>query len=273
MCVCAKVLTVMIGVVRALGIAQVPATAVGKQGPNTPDLAAINAYVEEEMKADRVPGLALAIVREDEIVYAKGFGVAGQDGSPVSPQTSFILGSMSKSFTALAIMQLVEGGEIDLDAPVQRYLPWFRLASPEASARITVRHLLNQTSGLPTKAPRAWRKADSTLEAHVRALSDVQLAHPPGAAYEYSSPNYQILGLIVQEVSGQPFGEYVQKNILTPLGMDSSFISQTEALRAGSMAGGHRYWFGQPVEADLPYEEDPCRPHRSYPARRTWLAT
>ena len=209
-----------------------------------PDFDAIDAYIEGEVEADRVPGLALAIVRGDEVVHLRSFGTAGPDRRPVTPRTSFILGSMSKSFTALE-------GKVELDAPVQRYLPWFRVASPEASARITVRHLLNQTSGLPENASRA-RGADSTLEAYVRAVGDVELAHPPGAAYEYSSPNYQVLGLIVQEVSGQRFGEYVQHNIFDPLGMDNSFVSQTEAQQA-NMASGHRYSLGWPVAADLPY--------------------
>jgi CubicO group peptidase (beta-lactamase class C family) len=254
--VCAKVLT-LLGIVLALvmlGIAQVPATAADEQGANIPDFDAIDRYVEEEMEEDRVPGLALAIVRGDEVVHLRGFGTTGPDGRSVTPRTSFALGSMSKSFTALAIMQLAEKGKVELDAPVQRYLPWFHVASPEASARITVRHLLNQASGLPENASRA-RGADSTLEAHVRALGDVELMHPPGAAYEYSSPNYQVLGLIVQEVSGQPFGEYVQQNIFDPLGMNDSFVSQIEARRAGTMASGHQYWFGRPVAADLPYEE------------------
>jgi CubicO group peptidase (beta-lactamase class C family) len=100
---------------------------------------------------------------------------------------------------------------------------------------------------VPEAPTRRWRCT--------RALGDVELEHPPGAAYEYSSPNYQVLGLIIQEVSGQPFGEYVQHNIFDPLGMDDSFTSQAEAQQAGTMASGHRYWFGRPVAADLPFEE------------------
>ena len=96
----------------------------------------------------RLPGLALAIVQNDQVIYQHGFGKANPLGRPVTPQTPFILGSLSKSFTALAILQLVEAGQIDLDAPVQRYLPWFHLADPDASARITIRHLLIHTSGI-----------------------------------------------------------------------------------------------------------------------------
>ena len=87
------------------------------------------------MKAQRIPGLALGIVKDDRIAYVRGFGKADDSGRPVTPQTPFIIGSLSKSFTAMAIMQLVEAGKVELDAPVQRYLPWFRVADEDASGR------------------------------------------------------------------------------------------------------------------------------------------
>src|SRR5215216_6724672 len=96
-----------------------------------------------------VPGAALVIVQGNQIVHLKAFGIADADGRPVTPQTPFFTGSTGKSFTALAIMQLVEAGKIKLDAPVQTYLPWFRAADETASALITVRQLLNQVGGLP----------------------------------------------------------------------------------------------------------------------------
>ena len=123
----------------------------GAAAPRDPtDFAAIDRYVEQELQATRLPGLALGIVQGDQIVHLRGFGIADPSGRPVTPQTPFIIGSLSKSFTALAIMQLVEAGKVELDTPVQRYLPWFRVADAQASAQITVRHLLNQTSGLST---------------------------------------------------------------------------------------------------------------------------
>ncbi len=82
-------------------------------------------------------------------MHLRGFGRARPGGEAPTPQTPFFIGSLTKSFTALAVMQLVEAGKVELDAPVQRYLPWFRVADPQASAQMTVRHLLNQTSGLP----------------------------------------------------------------------------------------------------------------------------
>jgi CubicO group peptidase (beta-lactamase class C family) len=203
----------------------------------------------------RIPGLALGIVRGDHIVHLNGFGVADPSGRPVTPQTPFIMGSLAKSFTALAVMQLVEQGQVELDAPVQRYLPWFRVADDAASAQITVRHLLNQTSGLSTKTGRAFQGnpdlSDGALEQAVRALRDYPLAQPVGMTYQYSTVNYAVLGLIVQTVSGQSFEDYVQEHIFVPLDMRSSYTSQSAA-QAHGLASGCRYWFGQPVAADLP---------------------
>jgi len=218
---------------------------------STADFAAIDRFIDSKIQADRVPGVSLAIVHDNAIVYAKGYGVAGPDRTPITPQTSFILGSMSKSFTAMAIMQLVEQGKIALDAPVQRYISWFQVADPQASRELTLRQLLYHTSGIPTNAPRATGPTPSLAD-HVRTLRHTQLDHAPGTIHDYASPNYQVLGLVVELVSGQPFGEYVQENIFTPLGMNHSFISQDLAQKDG-MASGYQYWFGFPAATTLPY--------------------
>ena len=174
----------------------------------------------------------------------------------MTPRTPFIIGSVAKSFTALAIMQLVEAGKIDLDAPVQRYLPWFRVADERASAEITVRHLLNQTSGLSTKTGRTFQGngdiSDVALEKTVRKLSSVALTAPVAKTYQYSTVNYAVLGLIVQSVAGRSYESYVQTEILDPLQMRGSFTSAAAAEHHG-LATGYRYWFGRPRSADLPY--------------------
>jgi CubicO group peptidase (beta-lactamase class C family) len=225
--------------------------------PNAaPDFAAIDKFVEAEMDAQRIPGLALGIVQGDRIVHMRGFGKADPSGRAVSPQTPFIIGSLSKSVTALAIMQLVEASKVELDAPVQRYIPWFRVADEEASAQITVRHLLNQTSGLSTKTGRSFQgngdTSDGALERAVRKLSTVQLTKPVGETHQYSTINYSVLGLIVQTVSGQSYEGYIQEHIFGPLQMRRSFTSEAEAEGQG-LATGHHYWFGRPAAADLPY--------------------
>ena len=221
-----------------------------------PEFAAIERFVRKEMAAQRIPGLALGIVENNRITYLRGFGKADDSGRPVTPQTPFIIGSLSKSFTALAIMQLVEAGRIELGAPVHRYLPWFRVADEGASAAITVRDLLNQTSGLSTKTGRTFQGngdiSDAALEKTVRKLSGVALAAPVGTTYQYSTVNYAVLGLIVQAVAGRPYESYVQTEIFDPLQMRGSFTSAAEAERHG-LATGYRYWFGRPRAADLPY--------------------
>ncbi len=218
-----------------------------------PDFAAIDKYVLEELDSENVPGASLAIVRGAKIVYARGYGNDGA-GQDITPQTPFVIGSMSKAFTAFAVMQLVDQGRIDLDSPAKRYLPEFRVADSAASARITIRQLLNHTSGIPGKAPRG--SGDSlSVATHVEALSGVKLNNPPGSKHEYSSPNYLVLGAIIERVTGISFGDYVQANVFTPLGMRKTYLDQDAALRGG-LSQGHRYWFGIPRPVTLRHEAD-----------------
>ncbi len=219
-----------------------------------PDFAAIDAYVEQQMRDLRIPGLALGIVEGDQIVHLKGFGVAGSDGRPVTPETPFQIGSLGKPMTAVAVMQLVEASKLEFDAPVQRYLPWFRVADEAASAQITIRHLLYHTSGLPTAAGMehafSGDARSDALEQRVRALRSVQLNRPIGASYEYSNAGYITLGLLVQEVSGQPYEAYMHEHIFAPLQMRQTFTDWTEA-RAHGASSGHRSWFGVPQAGEL----------------------
>src|SRR6266487_934513 len=215
---------------------------------NEPDIARIDAYISAQMQADHIPGVALGLVHNDQIVHVRGFGSADQGGRAVTPNTPFILASVSKSFTALATMQLVEAGKVALDAPVQRYLPWFRVADSVASARITVRHLLSQTSGLPASSCEP-DPATMSLEQFVRGLGTVVLDRPVGSRYNYCNANYNVLGLIVQTVSGQPYGTYIEQHIFAPLQMHHSFALEQEARRDG-LAQGHRWLFGVPAPFD-----------------------
>ena len=214
---------------------------------------AIDRYIEQEMREQRIPGLALGIVHGDQVVHLKGFGVADPAGRPVTPQTPFMIGSVTKSFTALAIMQLVEQGKIDLDTPVQRYLPWFRVADATASAQITVRHLLNQTSGLSRATGNQFqasrRMGADVLEQQTRWLRTARLAQPVGAAFQYSNANWWPLGMIIQTVAGQPYDAYLQQHILAPLEMRRSFTTVADA-QAHGLATGHRYWFGRYLPTD-----------------------
>lgn len=219
------------------------------------DAPALDAYVEAQMQHLNIPGASLAVVEGDTITYHRGYGVARPGGEAPRPQTPVFIGSLTKSFTALAVMQLVERGLVELDAPVRHYLPWFRVADPDASAAMTVRHLLNQTSGLPTMAGERILAEDNgpdALERQVRGLANLKGTRPPGSTFQYCNLNYNILGLIVEFTSGEPYADYVRRHIFDPLGMSHTYTTKAAAQEAG-LAMGHRQWFGSPVPApDLP---------------------
>lgn len=227
-----------------------------KTPSKTSPYASIDAYVEEQRRRLHIPGISLAIIEGDQVAHFHGFGRACPGGEAPAPQTPFFIGSLTKSITATAVMQLVESGKVDLNAPVQRYLHWFRVADPEMSARITVRHLLNQTSGLSTVAGSLIladfdNRPDAT-ERQIRALSRLKLSHPPGAKCAYCNLNYNILGLIIQAASGESYADFIQHHIFTPLEMRHSYASKEEARKNG-LAMGHRHWFSLPFPAkDMP---------------------
>jgi CubicO group peptidase (beta-lactamase class C family) len=209
-----------------------------------PDYAAVDRYVQDQVNEARIPGLALGIVHGAEVAHLQGFGRVDSGGRPVTPKTPFIIGSISKSFTALAVMQLAEAGKVNVDAPVQRYVPEFRLADAPRSDGITVRQLLNQTSGIPTSAGiMPLSQPVSSLDAQVRSLATVTAAHQPGQQFEYSNSNYEALGRLVEIVSGQPYSDYVQEHIFGPLAMEHSFSSVDAAKRDG-LASASTLWFG-----------------------------
>lgn len=212
----------------------------------------VDAYIARQMDRLHIPGAVLGIVEGDEIVHLRGFGQARPGGEVPSPHTPFVLGSTTKSFTALAVMQLVEVGKIELDAPVRHYLPWFRVADPLASAQMTVRHLLNQTSGLPQMSgllPLAdFDSSPGARERQARALSTLVLIRPVGSAFEYSNMNYNLLGLIIEAASGKSYEAYIQDHIFGPLEMRHSHATRAEAEQDG-LAVGYRYWFGFPIPA------------------------
>ncbi len=171
---------------------------------------AIDRLINEQIATQHIPGLALAVTQGDKILYAKGYGVASSS-QPVTVQTQFFIASVSKSFTAVAVMQLVEAGKINLDTPVQTYLPEFTLTDPNTAAQITIRHLLNQVSGLSDWGfPESQRPQPTTLKQRVTSLNIARPVAVPGTEFHYFNPNYAILARVVEVVSQQPFSEYLR---------------------------------------------------------------
>ncbi|MBB5717438.1 CubicO group peptidase (beta-lactamase class C family) [Stakelama sediminis] len=207
----------------------------------TPDRA-IQAFIGSEMPASGAPGLAYAIVDDGRItVRAYGHVVKGGERK-VAPDTPFLLGSISKSFTAVAVLQLVEAGRVGLDTEIGQYLHQF---ADRPSGRITVRQLLSHTSGFSTVQGNAGHQDDSrttdTLKQRVDRIAQWVPATTPGTRWEYSNANYLILGRLVEVVSGEGYARYVEDHILKPIGMTDSFVSDGR-VHAG-MARGHEPWF------------------------------
>lgn len=218
---------------------------------------ALDGYLQAELQRAGIPGAALVVVADGRIVHLRGYGVSGPDGRLTTAETVFQIGSNSKSFTALAVMQLAEAGRLQLDAPVQRYLPWFRVADDEASARITLRQLLNQTSGFAhgegqTDFANTYAGADA-LERRVRGLADTRLASAPGQHWAYSNINFVILGCVIEAVSGTSYARYMSEHVFEPLGMRNTAAASQSPARA-HVATGYRFWFGSATAAEgLPY--------------------
>ncbi len=227
-------------------------TATKKRGTKKHYYERIDAYVLEQMKRLKIPGASLVIIEGDQIVHQRGFGQARPGGEVPTAQTPFFIGSLTKSITALAIMQLVEAGKVELDAPVQRYLPWFRVADPEASAKMTVRHLLNQTSGLSSfDSNIALAYLDNlpgAAERQVRAMTILKLHNPLGEKAKYCNLNYIILGLIIEASSGETYPAFINEHIFTPLDMTHTYTEKLAAQQDG-LAMGYRHWFGYPFPA------------------------
>lgn len=224
-------------------------------------------YIQTQMATYHIPGLSIAIVREGEVEYLNGFGVANADSDPVTPNTPFLLASVSKSMTAIGVLQLVETGQIALDDPVQTYIPWFNVAD-DLGGQITIADLLHHTSGLPTlKGIESLYKPDvpNALAEGVRDLTSISLNGNPGTVWEYSNLNYNILGLVIQEVTGQSYQTYIEENIFAPLEMPNSYAS-ISAANAGDVASGYYPFFGMPIV----YEDYWGHSGASLPAAGLW---
>ncbi|HRD61597.1 serine hydrolase domain-containing protein [uncultured Nocardioides sp.] len=205
--------------------------------------------LEAQLAESGVPGGAVALVSKGQ-VDARGVGSAGGDRE-VTADTPFVIGSATKSFTALAVMQLVDAGLVDLEASVRDYVPELELADGQRVDDITVRDLLQQTSGLDDLAggPLLASAADGTPLAAIAELKDAKLTSTPGEAWGYANANYVLAGLIVERASGMRYGDYVQREIFTPLGMTHSSAT-TDPAGSDVLADGHRFWFGLPVATE-----------------------
>lgn len=181
--------------------------------------AKVDAYVQEKMAANHIPGLSLAVVRDGKIILAKGYGMANLELSvPATEKTNYLIASITKNFTGAAIMMLVEEGKVSLEDPISKYLSGL----PEAWKVITIRQLLNHTSGIKKgiipcefdSDPDNYTQAD-----FIKEFACLPLGFSPGEKWEYSGMGYFLLGMTIEKVSGKIFEQFLTERIFAPLGM------------------------------------------------------
>jgi CubicO group peptidase (beta-lactamase class C family) len=178
--------------------------------------------INKEMKKNDVAGLSIALVDDQKVVWSEGFGYANKVGNvPATPETVYRVGSISKLFTATAVMQLAEQGKMDIDKPLQTYIPEFSIKSRFTDAGpITPRSIMTHHSGLPSELLKGmWTKSPEPFANDVKLLRDEYAAYPPNYVYSYSNVGVTILGHALEKVSGHDFSTHLTVSLLQPLGM------------------------------------------------------
>jgi CubicO group peptidase (beta-lactamase class C family) len=237
----------------------------------------IESFIKHQTRLGKIPGMAVAVVKDDQVVYKRGFGYGNiREKQPVTPQTLFELGSTSKAFTALGVLYLAEKGLLNINDPVKKYLPWFKMTQrtkitdptmeylnrylpwfyATRETNITIEQLLHHTSGIDPGSIAdipSSEKPDS-LEKSVRILMKKamtpQLDYYPGDRYSYAIINYDILGLIIAKVSGRSYEDFIKDNILNPLGLNHTVLFRNQA--GENLATGYKVGFLRPLAYQAP---------------------
>jgi CubicO group peptidase (beta-lactamase class C family) len=203
--------------------------------------ASVDEYVKAEMARQHIPGLALLVTHNGDVVRAEGFGIANLELQvPVKPETIFQSGSVGKQFTATAVMMLVEEGKIGLDDSLKKYFP----AAPSSWNSVTVRELLSHTAGFGDYPKNFDFRKDWTEPELLKLVESIPLAYPPGTKWEYSNLGYLTLGILNHHVTGEFYGDFLQERIFRPLGMQTTRII-SEADIIPNRAAGYRLVKGE----------------------------
>ena len=201
---------------------------------------AIDAMLVEACKPD-APGAAVIVARDGNVVFRKGYGMANLElGVPIAPEMVFRLGSITKQFTAVAILMLAEQGKLALEDDITRFLPDY----PTQGHTITVEHLLTHTSGIKsyTSMPEwlALRRNDLTVEELIDLFKDQPMEFAPGERWAYNNSGYVLAGAIIEKVSGQTYEQFLEQQIFEPLGMARTCYDRTTRIVPGRVAGYDR---------------------------------
>jgi CubicO group peptidase (beta-lactamase class C family) len=213
------------------------------------DTNAVDRVARDTMTRWKVPGLAVAVVRNDKVVYLKGYGTRQLGAAvPVTPDTVFQIGSDSKAFTTTALAMLVDEKKVDWDDPVRKHVEYFHLADPCADSLVTVRDIVTHRSGL-SRHDELWDYTNMTREQVIRAVSTVRLTRPIRTSWQYSNIMYMLAGEVVASAAKMPWADFVTTRIFNPLGMRSSSISEADWEKSEHAAG---YWYNSKTDQVLP---------------------
>jgi D-alanyl-D-alanine carboxypeptidase len=220
----------------------------------------IDDIIAAQMKEQGIPGLSVAVVRDGQVIHRKGYGLASLElNAPATAETIYEIGSITKSFTATLVMKLVEEGKIDLDASVRTYLP----DVPEAWKAVTVRHLLNHTSGIKSYTSvgdfQKLTRNDHAPAEIIEMVADAPLEFEPGTKWAYNNTGYYLLGLIVEKAAGRSFASELADRILRPLNMDATRPNNPKTIIPKRSAG-----YGKLLGAT--FNRDPITPTSAFSA-------
>ena len=194
-------------------------------------------YITVEMQLKHIPGLSVAVVKDGSILLEKSYGFANAElRVPATSDTVYEIASITKSFTAAAILLLAENGLIGVDDPLTHY----RAGLPDAWNAITLRHLLTHTSGIPNWTL-DWDRSDITPDIVSQAIFEPALKFLPGDQYDYADTNYNLLGMVIHQVTGTPYDVFLQERIFTPLGMTATQHNNVRAITPNRASGYDRH--------------------------------
>lgn len=193
----------------------------------------ISGIIHKSMKENNIPGAAVAVIKDNEILLSQGFGqtTVAEWGTPIRSNTLFRIASVSKLFTGTMMMRLVEKGLIDLDKPVQYYVPWFTTADPELSKIITIRMLLSHSSGLPTGGDVSFHYSETGLYDYMKlTVPTLPLLFHPGTAYSYGNHALNIAGFVAEQVTNKKFSDLMEEMLFHPLEMMQTTYNPLKAM-------------------------------------------
>ncbi|MFF2479657.1 serine hydrolase domain-containing protein [Paenibacillus sp. NPDC058071] len=220
--------------------------------------AAIQALLDDASRISGVPGMSISILADDEVFYFSSGYADRESGLSASENTLYELASVSKAFTGMGILLLEEQGLLSMTDTVQKYLPWFTLkyqGKPVDMQSLTLNNFLHHTSGL-TNARHTQNipqgNTPDLLQKTVEMLVDAELAFPPGKQYNYGTVNYDVLGLVIEIVSGQSYEDFMREQVFQPLGLHQTYVYKEDAQATGQLAQGYRSSFFMTTSYNAP---------------------